>query len=429
MPEAPAAKPIPRGLPGNHLFPIDELLRFVGATSKIPAAMFPRPWISRPGKLAELLFGSYDLLAALLNPRNKLLVYSLTRNMLHGETVLVDTAIRKNILRCARSLRPFCVVRTNQPHPVARACASLGIDQTTDLTAFLIINSLILFFAHREGRPVVVHLATFPNAQKVIDLHRRGLEVAGSERLPQSVRSLLPQLVAFSERDGYSILTQNRLPGAPVILSPSDTEFYATIHRALQPLLEFRATATPCAGGPDAELLFHQFPTLPGRWPEFSGILTPLIARLQAWQRKRNMVPILTHGDYWIRNILFDRVTGEVTGIIDWERARLDGIPGFDALHLAMTSLSERKGDICDYLEQIWTENWESELLAIYIQRVKDAYALTSDDIAHLGIFLYIDEFYKQTIKGIPFSSLRQEKLRNLIPSLESWLSHTGTGQ
>lgn len=423
LPEGPAAKSIARGLPGNHLFPIDELLRFVGVASSIPSAMFPRPWISRPGTLAQILFGTYYFFTTLLNPKNKLLIYSLTPNMLHGEAVLVDTDIRRNILRCARSLRPFCVVKTNQTHPVAHACSKLGIDATADLTAFLIINSLLLFLANREGRPVVVHLATFPNAQKVIDLHRRGLQVAGSDRLPQSVRSLLPELVSFSEHDGYSVLTQTRLPGAPLVLSPSEVEFFAIMIRALQPLLDFRATATPTAAGPDAELLFHQFPLLPGRWPEFSDILTALVSRLQSWQQERNMVPILTHGDYWIRNILFDRTTSEVTGIVDWERSRLDGIPGFDALHLVMTSLSERSGDVCDYLEQIWTGKWQSELLATYVRRVQDAYNLSDDDIAHLGIFFYLDEFYKQNIKGIPFPLLRREKLRNLIPSIDSWLS------
>jgi hypothetical protein len=427
QPEGPAAKSISRGLPGNHLFPIDELLRFVGTTTQIPPVMFLRHSRPRVGKFVEMLFGSYYFAITLLNCRNKLLVYSLTPNMLQGETVLVDSDLRSNILRCARSLQPFCVVRTDRPNPVAATCATLGIDPANDLTVFLIINTLILFLAHRNGRPVVVHLATFPNAQKVIDLHRRGLEVAGCDKLPQSVRGLVPELIAFSERDGYSILTQTRLPGEPLILCASDVDFYAMMDRALQPLLEFRATATHYVEGADAELLFKQFPLLPERWPEFSNILIPLISRLQTWQKERDMVPILTHGDYWIRNILFDRVSRQVTGIVDWERARLNGIPGFDALHLLMTSLTEPNSDICDYLEQTWTGNWESEPAAEYVQRVQDAYGLTPEDIAHLGVFLYLDEFYKQKIKGVPFSPLRLEKLRKLIPSLECWYSTTAS--
>jgi len=427
LPGGTAARSIPRGLPGNHLFPIDELLRFVGATTRIPSAMFPRPWKSKPGKLAEILFASYYFVTTLLTCKGKLLIYSLTPDMLLGETVLVDTNIRGNILRCMRSFRTFCVVRTNQPHPVARACAMLGIDATTDLTAFLTVNSLILFFARREGRPAVVHLATFPNGQKLIAKHRYGLEIANSGRLPASLHSLIPELISFVTGDGYSILIQSRLPCAPLVLPTSEIDFYAAMHQALEPLLEFRAAAAPGAEGPDAELVFRQFPALPERWPEFSNIHRPLIARLQAWQRERNMTPILTHGDYWHRNILFDPAKKKLCGILDWDRARLDGIPGADALYLVMSSLSERKSEeICEILEQTWTGNWESQLLEAYIERIKAAYNLNADDIAHLGLFTYLDEFYKQSLQGAPFRASRLEKLRKLIPSIETWLARSG---
>jgi hypothetical protein len=46
------------------------------------------------------------------------------------------------------------------------------------------------------------------------------------------------------------------------------------------------------------------------------------------------------HGDYWLGNVLLSRDSGtvEVTGIVDWENARLDGLPECDLIHLWITS-------------------------------------------------------------------------------------------
>jgi hypothetical protein len=47
-----------------------------------------------------------------------------------------------------------------------------------------------------------------------------------------------------------------------------------------------------------------------------------------------------THGDCWLGNVLVDQAGGadRLTGLIDWEDARRDGLPDIDLAHLWLTA-------------------------------------------------------------------------------------------
>jgi aminoglycoside phosphotransferase (APT) family kinase protein len=68
----------------------------------------------------------------------------------------------------------------------------------------------------------------------------------------------------------------------------------------------------------------------------------------------RELTMSLTHGDLWLGSIVWQPATNEVTGIVDWRRARV-GPPVIDLAHLLCTTraLRERRelGDVvCDVL-------------------------------------------------------------------------------
>lgn len=48
----------------------------------------------------------------------------------------------------------------------------------------------------------------------------------------------------------------------------------------------------------------------------------------------RTLALVQFHGDFWLKNIIFDELSGEITGIIDWDRSALRGLPLFDLMHL-----------------------------------------------------------------------------------------------
>lgn len=71
---------------------------------------------------------------------------------------------------------------------------------------------------------------------------------------------------------------------------------------------------------------------------------------------------VVTHGDLWAGNLFVRK--GRLVGVIDWDGARLDGIPGTDLLHLLVSGHRARRGgDIGD----VWTTRpWSSDRFVLW---------------------------------------------------------------
>lgn len=408
----------------SHLLLLRHLLQFIGANGPVPKGMFPRPRPTQLGYICQIVYGLVFLVRTLAMPRGKILIRGFGFNMLHGQLLLADVGLRPKLMACVTACRPFLVVKSQKRHPIAHTCAILGVDPAEDLHAYLSINALLIFFANSQGRPVVVHLATSTAGEDAIERHRLGMEIAHSTGLPRTARDMVPVMVSSTSRDGYGMLIQSRLPGVAREFRHAPNEaLEAAILSAFDALLQFQVFA-PSGHGNDEDLVFVQFPRLAGHWPEFRSSLEPLLARLQDWQRRRHLPGVLTHGDYWTRNVLFHQTTGKVVGIVDWERCRAQGTPGLDALHLALMSLAMERGrDIATYLEQIWTLRWETPFLARYVSRLEAAYGLRADDTAHLAAFLYCDEFYKLLSTGRELPKQTRRRLLELRPAIEAWIA------
>jgi Phosphotransferase enzyme family len=366
--------------------------------------LFLHPWPSRLATIGHLVCCPLFLLRTLVT-RRLILVRALGPNLAQGELLLTATAVRAKVLACFRAGQRFLVVRSAVPDPVGRACTRLGVDVCEDLRVYMSLNALIVFFANAEGSPVVVHLATSSAGKEALERHRRGLKIV-REMLP--VCDLIPETIASASGQ----LMQSRLPGGS-----ARPEVHTAIELALDALLRLQV---PAQSEGDHDLIFQQFPLLTGRWPELQTSVIPLLARLQSWQRRRQLPGVLTHGDYWLGNVLF--VGNTVTGIVDWERARACGIPGLDALHLALMSLAmDSRRDILSYLGQLWTRQFETRFLADYVTHLKAAYGLTDDDTAHLGAFLYLDELHKLNSAGRDISAEKLPHFLAVALAIAAW--------
>ncbi len=52
---------------------------------------------------------------------------------------------------------------------------------------------------------------------------------------------------------------------------------------------------------------------------------------------------VLCHGDFWMKNVLFDKASNEPTALIDWDRMQFHGPPVTDLLNLLL--MSERRSE------------------------------------------------------------------------------------
>ncbi len=408
----------------GHPFLLNQLLNLLGGCD-LPPNAYSFLLGSRMRALLRLTLHLRSVLAAFRSTSKQVVLSTLNADLLSTLVVVSDDHIRSRILTGALLLRPFLVISTSRPQPVRHVCALLGIDPADELVTAVSVNALLVFFGHANGIPVVVHLSTTPVGNEALQRHRTGL-VASSTYLNPSLLALAPKLVASYTLDsGFQILMQTKLSGEPWHSSKEPGRlFYSGINNAFKPLLHFPSTACHSGDGPDENLLFVKFPALRERYPVLD-VLEPLLASMQAWQRNRCLTPVLVHGDYWLRNVLFDPASGETTGIVDWERSRPCGTPGLDALHLALMSLAmEFNRDILEYLCQAWTGRWDSEALASYVSNIQIAFGLTSEDIGHLAGMLYFDELLKQADPCGVIAFERVQKMRSVQPVIASWLAN-----
>jgi aminoglycoside phosphotransferase (APT) family kinase protein len=104
---------------------------------------------------------------------------------------------------------------------------------------------------------------------------------------------------------------------------------------------------------------------------------------------------VTVHGDYWLDNILGSG--DRITGILDWDRARRNGLPAFDALHLGFMSYAMWANKyVSELLAALWTDKWEYRWLAQYAKYIGEAFAMSMADLQGAAALLWLSYFYHE---------------------------------
>jgi thiamine kinase-like enzyme len=74
------------------------------------------------------------------------------------------------------------------------------------------------------------------------------------------------------------------------------------------------------------------------------------------------------HGDYSPKNILINAEGNQVTGIVDWDLAKPDRLPGLDVMHLLVSMrMKDHKSEMGQVVrELLLNEDWTSEELQVF---------------------------------------------------------------
>lgn len=133
--------------------------------------------------------------------------------------------------------------------------------------------------------------------------------------------ALVPRLLGSGTVDRAAWTLESRLPGsrpraADAALLEQVARFCARMPR----------TGRPASAGEDLRGLAASLPVVAPR-------LEPLAA--QADQVLVALPGVARHGDLWSGNLLVQQ--GRLTGVLDWDGWRADGVPGTDLLHLVAT--------------------------------------------------------------------------------------------
>ncbi len=194
-----------------------------------------------------------------------------------------------------------------------------------------------------KDQQVVVKMDCTCTGDSSVTRHARILEKLAVEPGAIPVLNLVPSLLAHGNLDGRAYLIENRLPGSPLShVGDADQgvpAVTADVARALdrlhrgtarrigmnEGLLErlVREPISAICSTRHAERHFASLTVL-------GDILLDALSGLEvtvSW----------THGDLWLGNVLAGPDT-RISGIVDWEDARPDGLPDVDLAHLWLTA-------------------------------------------------------------------------------------------
>lgn len=177
---------------------------------------------------------------------------------------------------------------------------------------------------------------------------RRHAEVAAALRREprlQGWSALVPRPIEEGVIAGQYYLASQALPGTPAVALLSDpierSQLLVHATRTITDLHE--RTAQLATIGPALLERWIDFPVLAIRraleanryGADAFVALDDLRERLRASVAGRRVKIGWIHGDFWPGNLLVS-ANGAISGIIDWDRAAADELPGHDALHVVL---------------------------------------------------------------------------------------------
>jgi hypothetical protein len=294
--------------------------------------------------------------------------------------LLSEPATLKAIVGALSQGQPVFVMKGT----LERMSEFFGIDRAREIRIMLSSSGLLICFGMVAGQEVVVYAAQSPEYKTSLVRQLVGYGIGR-----RAVGPLAPPVVL---NDDYRLIVA-RLPGSPVrVKAMSEDELQKIMLIGLQPLLRVHANGHAVKGGGD-EKLIAAIVKFVDTHPNSSRIVGAS-NRLMAWDRSR-LATLPVHGDYWVNNLLIS--DGEVTGIVDWDRARESGCCGFDAITLGFMSYSQWSGvHISELLSDIWRppEEWRYPLLYNYCSIVRKAFALAQEDVEGLAILLWLSTLW-----------------------------------
>jgi hypothetical protein len=277
-----------------------------------------------------------------------------------------------------RKKRPVFVLRGTLSH----VCDYFGLDSTSTVTIRITATGLIVAFGTYQGTPVAAHAAVSEDCKGLIKQLCKGAHI-GASALPE----LVPNVLAHNE----TRLLSKRIPGvSPMPWNRPEAQLREAIDKGLKPL-EVLLERTGKRDVPDRNFLeaLQKFSSDHRR----RGDLEMGLALLQNWGSWPGIPSVTVHGDYWLNNFIGS--DGEIRGIIDWDRARLNGSAAFDALHLGFMSYAMWSDIyVSELLGSPWTDQWPYAWLRSYCSRIREIFGLSQNDLRRVAALLWLSYFY-----------------------------------
>jgi hypothetical protein len=291
----------------------------------------------------------------------------------------------------------------------SRLLAALGLDATPAPSLVLADSGVFVALGERDGKSLVAHVCTDSDR---LQRYADRTEAARSTLRQAGLAELVPRIDRLVQRDDHACLYQQRLRGrVPVGRGLEVAALRARVGAALRPLAAMRRLGVLMPGTVDAGWIAMLCRDL-GAIPEWAPSLKESLAALPALRVRHQAPAVLVHGDYWFANLLFEPERESVCGIIDWERARPQGLAGFDALHLVVHAFAAWRG--CSPMQvpaMMWLDRCEPVLEQLLCDAA-EAVELDRSQLAEVALTLWLGNLHHH----------RNDRRRWRAERVDNWL-------
>ncbi|MEY2536184.1 MAG: hypothetical protein QOF29_4094, partial [bacterium] len=175
----------------------------------------------------------------------------------------------------------------------------------------------------------VVHVARGPRGE------------AALERRTPPAFPLAPRQLATGRLRGRAYTAESALSGTPgdtaLAAGLTPEELLGAVHAAIRPLHEDTARLARIGERQLADWVDAPVAAIAAVLaPRYRPALVALRDELRDTLAGRSVALCTVHGDLWAGNVLL--ADGEVTGLVDWEASRRDGLAEVDRMHLLLTT-------------------------------------------------------------------------------------------
>lgn len=276
-------------------------------------------------------------------------------------------------LVCAKDCRLALPLQDFIDGLVAQKILHRGANSEPGFQRYLSLpGKAIITFGEAADSPGNV-IVVIPKVARVLAWRRKEIGIVNELRaLSPYLAARLPRLYTECSAGGTPCFAISEIPGMTVDRGGHHLE--RLTQNAVDFLIRFnQITAREIVIDNDIfEKLFGAITSqVAATYPDARPAMERIEAHLHRVVHGRNMATVWLHGDYKLENLIFDKKTLEINGIIDWEHSRRNNLPWLDLMYLLLYNrIVSEGGDFFDvYRDVILPENHsdhEKSLIAAY---------------------------------------------------------------
>lgn len=179
-------------------------------------------------------------------------------------------------------------------------------------------------------------IVVIPKVQRVLEWRRKEIEIVREvRRLSPLLASRLPRMYTECSHHGETYFVISEIDG--MTIDRPVRHLSRLTRNAAAFLMDFnRISSREISVGEDnfKELFGALTRQVAATYPDTAPIMEKIEIHMRRILHGQRMTTVWFHGDYKLENLIFDKKTLRINGIIDWEHSRRNGLPWLDLMYL-----------------------------------------------------------------------------------------------